>query len=73
MTRTAADKARRRAIQAAKYAKPRPGCPTPAKRAYDNEAAIHKALRSSYAAGRPMGIYKCDCGSLHLTRKKVAA
>jgi hypothetical protein len=61
MIRTAASKARRQP--------PREGCPTPAKKAYATEDAIHKALRSSRFAGRPIRIYQCPCGHLHLTKR----
>ena len=60
MTRTAAAKRR---------SNPRPGCPTPAKKAYETEDAIHKALRSSKFIGGPIRIYDCPCGHLHLTKR----
>jgi hypothetical protein len=49
----------------------RPGCPTPAKRAYETEEAIHKALRSSKHIGKPVTIYQCACDALHLTKRKA--
>lgn len=69
MTRTARQKRIRAAAQRI-AAGDRPGCPTPAKRGYANEEAVHKALRSSRFIGRPIGIYQCACGTLHLTKRK---
>lgn len=78
MTRTRTSKVRRAALRAAGKHPDRPACPTPAKRAYETEEAIHKALRSSRFIGKPIGIYECQCGTLHLTKrvrpiKKAAA
>jgi len=67
MTRTARQK---RLRAAAKGHPERPGCPTPAKRAYQNKEAVHKALKSSRVIGRPISIYECPCGTLHLTKRK---
>ena len=67
MTRTR----RQKRIRAAARGVPeRPGCPTPAKRAYENAEAVHKALRSSRFIGKPVSIYECACGTLHLTKRK---
>ena len=68
MTRTARQKAIRKARREALT--PRPGCPHPLKRAYKNEEAVSHALRGSRRTGKPIRIYECPCGSLHLTRQK---
>lgn len=67
MTRTNRQK---RLRAAAKGVELRPGCPSPAKKAYENAEAVHKALRSSKFIGRPVSIYTCACGALHLTKRK---
>lgn len=68
MTRTARQKAIRKARREALA--PRPGCPHPRKRAYKDEEAASHALRASRRTGRPISIYECVCGSLHLTKQK---
>lgn len=68
MTRTSRQKRIRKARNEGLL--PRPGCPHPLKRAYKDEEAIRSALRNSRYSGRPIAIYECACGTLHLTKRK---
>lgn len=72
MTRTNRQKALRAAAKRLDGTANRPGCPTPAKRGYENEEAVHKALRGSKYIGKPISIYKCNCGTRHLTKRKAS-
>lgn len=74
MTRTARQKARRRAQVALTGTATRPGCPTPTKHGYaDADGAIHIALRRSQLSGKPLRIYDCACGYKHLTSRVIKA
>ena len=70
MTRTNRQKFLRAEAKRLAATTTRPGCPTPAKRSYKNAEAVHKALKGSKYIGRPISIYTCPCGALHLTKRK---
>jgi hypothetical protein len=72
VTRTNRQKALRAQAKRLRLTTGRNGCPTPEKRGYENEEAVHKALRGSKFIGKPISIYECKCGTLHLTKRKAS-